>query len=547
MWSVRFLGVVWVGVVAATVALGHDHTRPQAVKKQRARPQQTQSSDAGDSCRLTIRLFTNTPRRAVPGVIRITERDAGKPLQLKSLIQREQGWHSMPAKATIVVPQRQLVIEALRGLQTERWQRMLDLRGKNTATVTISLTQFSDLQQRGWRNGNTHLHLMKLTYAEADRYLREVPASDGLDLVFLSHLRRIPDERTYISNTIVENSLPGGDLARLSQQGILFRPGEEHRHNFGRGGEGYGHVMFLDIAKLIRPVSLGPGIMAQGTDGIPLQRGIREAHADGATVVWCHNTFGFEDIPNWMAGQLDAQNIFDGGSRGSYQESFYRYLNLGLQVPFSTGTDWFIEDFSRVYVPVSGELTSKKWLSQFTAGRTWITNGPLLELEVDQAQIGDTLQLATAQSLQVRARATGRANFQRIELIHNGNIVAVSKAQADKGHFVATLKTKVRVDEPGWLALRTPLSSEKNAGTQAGKNVFGKPLYSHTSPVYLQFQGKRIFRPQVARELVGEIQENLATIREKAIFADAQERQAVEGVYREALQTLQQRLKENQP
>ena len=91
----------------------------------------------------------------------------------------------------------------------ERWQRMLDLRGKNTATVTISLTQFSDLQQRGWRNGNTHLHLMKLTYAEADRYLREVPASDGLDLVFLSHLRRIPDERTYISNTIVENSLPG--------------------------------------------------------------------------------------------------------------------------------------------------------------------------------------------------------------------------------------------------------------------------------------------------------------------------------------------------
>ena len=104
MWSVRFLGVVWVGVVAATVALGHDHTRPQAVKKQRARPQQTQSSDAGDSCRLTIRLFTNTPRRAVPGVIRITERDAGKPLQLKSLIQREQGWHSMPAKATIPVP-----------------------------------------------------------------------------------------------------------------------------------------------------------------------------------------------------------------------------------------------------------------------------------------------------------------------------------------------------------------------------------------------------------------------------------------------------------
>ena len=103
-------------------------------------------------------------------------------------------------------------------------------------------------------------------------------------------------------------------------------------------------------------------------------------------MIWCHNTFGHEDIPNWVAGLLHAQNIFDGGDHGSYEDTFYRYLNVGMKVPFSTGTDWFIYDFSRVYVPLAGELTTKRWLAELAAGRSYITNGPLLELTADGQQ-----------------------------------------------------------------------------------------------------------------------------------------------------------------
>jgi hypothetical protein len=107
-----------------------------------------------------------------------------------------------------------------------------------------------------------------------------------------------------------------------------------------------------------------PGIMKEGTDGIPLQRGIRTAREDGATVIWCHNTFGHEDIPNWVSGLLHAQNIFDGGDHGTYEDTFYRYLNVGMKVPFSTGTDWFIYDFSRVYLPISGARIRKLFNAQ---------------------------------------------------------------------------------------------------------------------------------------------------------------------------------------
>jgi hypothetical protein len=86
--------------------------------------------------------------------------------------------------------------------------------------------------------------------------------------------------------------------------------------------------MFLHTKKLIEPVSIGPGIMGQGTDWPSIRHGIDLARGDGATVVWCHNTFGYEDVPDWLAGVIDAYNIFDGGSRGDYEDSFYRFMNI---------------------------------------------------------------------------------------------------------------------------------------------------------------------------------------------------------------------------
>ena len=47
-------------------------------------------------------------------------------------------------------------------------------------------------------------------------------------------------------------------------------------------------------------------------------------------MIWAHNLFGFEDIPNWITGRVHANNIFDGSAAGSYKDTYYRYLNVGL-------------------------------------------------------------------------------------------------------------------------------------------------------------------------------------------------------------------------
>ena len=51
---------------------------------------------------------------------------------------------------------------------------------------------------------------MKVSRADADRYLQEVPRADALDLLFVSYLERAGADQDYITNRYT-----AGDLARF--------------------------------------------------------------------------------------------------------------------------------------------------------------------------------------------------------------------------------------------------------------------------------------------------------------------------------------------
>jgi hypothetical protein len=92
----------------------------------------------------------------------------------------------------------------------------------------------------------------------------------------------------------------------------------------------------------------------------------------------------------------------------------------------------------------------------------------------------------------------------------------------------------LRIDRPGWLALRIPLD--------AGRNELDKPLFAHTSPIYVDFAGRRPFDREIARALQQEIESNVRIIGEKAIFGDAAERDRVLQIHRAGIAELQRRL-----
>jgi len=497
-----------------------------------------------------IRLVDSHTGAELPGLVRITGSD-GQPVPLPTLLNRGVGllqqqprigsWSVLPGARSVRLPRRAITIEAISGLETEIARVAVDLSARSPQTITMKLKRFYSAAERGLRSANTHLHLMKISRDQCDRYLKEIPRADGLDLVFLSYLERAVEDQNYTSNRYTSKDLS----ALTSASGVVFGNGEEHRHNFAGFGQGYGHVMLLDIKKLILPVSIGPGIMKAGHDGLPLRRGIDTARRDGATIVWCHNEWGLEALPNWLAGRIDAQNIFDGGIRSSYRDSFYRYLNAGLKVPFSTGTDWFMYDFSRVYVPVSGKLTPGHWLEQLATGHSYITNGPFLEFTVAGQPIGNTVSLAKTGQVRIRGRAVSRSDFQRLELIHNGGIVAIAASRPVAGHHEANIDTNVDINRPGWFALRTPppsVSGDTSRSRKTPLNLLGRELFAHTSPIYVTLDGKTIFDVAVATEMLATMKKHVAAIRENGKFLDDAARARVLDVHFAAIAAFEKRL-----
>ncbi len=503
---------------------------------------------APETCRTTIRLVDAETGEALSGVIRVRDAD-GRRVELPGLLSRGQGlndelpihnWSALPEAATVELPRAKLTFEAFSGLETERQTQTIDLTESTQAEIRLPLTRFYRREHSDLVSGNTHLHLMKLSREQCDRYLTEIPRSDDLDVLFLSYLERAGADRDYISNGYSRD-----DIVKLTREsGVVFGNGEEHRHNFTGFGQGYGHVMLLNIRELIQPVSIGPGIMKTGTDGIPLTRGIQQARRDGATAIWCHNVFGYEADPNWLLGRLDAMNIYDGGQRAGFKDRFYPLLNVGLKVPFSTGTDWFMYDLSRVYVRMKKQTTVDNWLDALSAGRSFITNSALFRFRVDNAEIGDTLELSRPRSVTISGQAEGRVDFRQAELVHNGEVVAAVDARPVGNHFLAELKLNLPIDEPGWLAVRIPPPNLTDEGLQTPVNEFGRKLYGHTSPIYVEVAGQKSFDVRVARALLEKMKNARSDISDNGVFEDAQAKARVLDVYDEAHELLSSSLPE---
>jgi len=549
----------------------HEWTAPAVPGEVRqADGSRAQANQPTHTVRLQVRLHEGGTPAPVAGLIRVTPLTAGaEPLRLAGLFERPAGWFSMPPEATLALPPGRHRVEAVRGLDTLVAEATVDGVAGRVVELALTPVRFT-ASGRHRRSANTHLHLLLRSRLkmgvdladrqEADAYLRTVGACDGLDLAYVSYL-------TAPGVEVVSNEYTDADLGGLSDGPTRFAPGVEHRHAGRRipadpapaaaGAEGaqsyasdnstpamsYGHVLLLGLAQRTMLASIGPGLAADATstDGVPLRQGIAAARVQGGGVVWCHGSQGLERIPGWLAGLLDAQNIYDGGNEGTFETVYYPVLNAGLKVPFSTGTDWGVWDFSRVCVDLPGPLTSQAFLRELAAGRTFITNEPLLEFAVDDAVPGGSVHLAASGRVRVRGRAEGRSDFLRLQVVRNGRVVHEAACRPVGGHFAAEVDLSLPVDESGWIALRIPPAMPyaiRSRYTGPGVNILGKAIFAHTSPVYLEVAGRPRRDPAAIGTLLAAVEASLARIDEVGVFADAAERAAVRAIYLEAAAVL---------
>lgn len=137
---------------------------------------------------------------------------------------------------------------------------------------------------------------------------------------------------------------------------------------------------------------------------------------------------------------------------------YSKLLDCGLRLPPSagSGSGWAPNPvgYNRVYVHCQGEPTWESWWEGLRAGRSFVTNGPLLRPLVNgelpgytfQAYPGEKVELSIALQLSMRERV------EYLEIIKDGKIVQETRL-ADWVKNQGELPV-VPFDRSGWLAIR---------------------------------------------------------------------------------------------
>ena len=186
---------------------------------------------------------------------------------------------------------------------------------------------------------------------------------------------------------------------------------------------------------------------------------------------------------------------------------YHHLLNCGLRLTATAGTDTFLSfahgpapasnppGWGRVYAQLGDRgLSAEAFTDAVRAGRTVVTNGPWLTLDVDGHGPGTALKRRPGDRLAVRVQVTG-SGVQRVVLYGPDGEWANTDGDV--------LEHQVTVAEDGlWLAAAAHGADDPY--------TVGAPVFAHTSPVHVDVDGRRVARPESARwclRLLDELQE----------------------------------------
>jgi hypothetical protein len=169
-------------------------------------------------------------------------------------------------------------------------------------------------------------------------------------------------------------------------------------------------------------------------------------------------------------------------------EVWYRLLNCGFRIPAGAGTDAFPNfamlhgpvGLERVYVHAGPVLDHHHFLAGLQAGRTFVTNGPLLSLTVAGRGPGEDLPLPAPRSLPVHVTLRSIVPVDHLEIVVNGQVVQSIALRGDR--TAADTTVPVAVAASGWLVLRA-------RGDGPREPVLDLYPFASTSPVYVTVQG----------------------------------------------------------
>lgn len=356
-------------------------------------------------------------------------------------------------RVDLSVPSGSYSYEIERGPEHERLVGKIEVTDARDETVTAKLARIADLKSLGWYGGETHVH----------RAMQDVPLLMQAEDLHVAQVITWWNKRNPWTS-----SLPDEPLRRADQDRFFHvLAGEDER---GGGALLYFHLNRpLEITKAEREIPSSLSFLKEAREAQP--------------TVWVDIEKPFWwDVPMWLAsGKVDSIGIANNhmcrsqmypneawgkprdmkrypdphGNGYWTQDIYYHILNSGLRVPPSAGSASGVlpnpVGYNRVYVQTGEQLDYETWWKNLKAGRSFVTNGPLLLVRADDKLPGEVFSLKTAGSISMDIQLTSLDRVPRIEIVQNGTVVQTIDC-ADKRE--QRLTTKLQIEKSGWFLVR---------------------------------------------------------------------------------------------
>jgi Tol biopolymer transport system component len=402
----------------------------------------------------------------------------------------------------IEVPAGTVSVEVMKGLARQPEHHTLQVRTGEMADVAtvMPVHPWLDGTQRRWVSADVHVHMnYGGHYRNTPAHLVLQAEAEDLDIVenlLVNKEQRIPD---------IAYSGVGVDPA--SKPGTLVVHGQEFHTSY------WGHLGVLGMhGNMLLPAYAGyPNTAAASL--FPTNADVADlAHARGALVGYVHP---FEEEPRPLTkpahtdadelpvdvalGKIDYLEIVAFADHQATAAVWYRLLNLGFRIPAAGGTDAMANyatlrgpvGLNRVYASVAnGPIRSEAWLDALRQGRTFATNGPLLDFSVAGNPIGSTLRLERGHSVPFSARLRSIVPVDHAQVVCNGRVARELTLGTHRDRL--EVSGMLPIVSSGWCVLRAFTA-------KAEYPVLDNLVYATTSPVYVSVRGAAPRSPEDAR------------------------------------------------
>lgn len=397
------------------------------------------------------------------------------------------------------VPAGPLTIEAVKGPEYWPAESQVEITAHGVTRVTLNLKPMKDMNALGWWSGSDHVHMnYGGNLKNTPEYMRLEAQAEGLDHIgwkIANKDNRVFDTEHY----------RGKPLHPLSDEQLLLSIGEEYRPAW------YGHVSFINLTQhLISPFTggyEGTGVASLYPSNTDMFRLARQQGAIGGYVhPWSEEPTAGSEFRGAQTYPVDAalgtfeylEVLTNADRHRITSKVWHRSLNCGFRVTASAGEDSILNlaatpimGSARLYAYLGPKLTWAGWLEAIRRGRTFVTNGPLIDLRINGEMPGSEIRLpASGGEVDVSVELDSIVPLETLELIFNGKVVETFPLGGDRrtGEF----KRRVPVTGSGWFTLRT-------AGRGVQHPVDDAYPVAETNPIYV-LTGDRPIRSKTDAE-----------------------------------------------